>query len=241
MPNWCENNLKLTVPSKPIAEALSCLLHENKDSYESIRTQMGLNIPKYDDNLGLLGFFMPMPETFDDEPGGIPKQVPDWYSWRVNNWGTKWDVDIENWDRTENTDGSFTFDMSFDSAWSPPIAFYDYLHNDYDDSSGEYEVAATYIEVGMDFIGYYEDGADNCFTAGYRDTTDAPDWLIKEFAWHYDYKEEQQQEDDVDLIVKGNMSHEQFKTKWGDDTYADWKDLMTPGTGDPTKKEVSNA
>jgi len=239
MPNWCENNLILEVPSKPIAEALSCLLHENKDSYESIRTQMGLNIPKYDEELGLLGFFMPMPETYNNTDGE-PGVVPDWYSWRVNNWGTKWDVNIENWERTENTDGTFTFNMSFDSAWSPPIGFYDYLHSEYDNSSGEYSVYATYIEGGMDFLGYYQDGTDNCFTAGSRDTTDAPDWLVDDYSWHYDSIEEYEQEDDTNKVVKGHMTPNQFIKKWGTSVYEVWKDSMITECKKEIEKEATN-
>ena len=37
------------------------------------------------------------------------------------------------------------------------------------------------------------------------------------------------------------MTEDEFITKWGMDNYNQWSDLMTPGTGDPQKKEVNNA
>ena len=100
---------------------------------------------------------------------------------------------------------------------------------------------ATYIEGGMDFMGYFEDGQDYSYQAATRSTTDAPDWLVDDYSWHYDYQEENEQEDDVDMIVKGEMTHDAFIIKWGIDTYNQWSDFMKPGTGDPQKKEVNNA
>lgn len=81
----------------------------------------------------------------------------DWYTWCVNNWGTKWDVG----DKELCTDdlpieaGSITF--SFDSAWAPPIAFYDHLQD------LGFEVDAYYYEPGMSFCGRYRDGDDHCY------------------------------------------------------------------------------
>jgi len=47
-----------------------------------------------------------------------------WYDWRVANWGTKWDVNSNgNGDPAVSSDG-LGVQLSFDSAWSPPLEFY---------------------------------------------------------------------------------------------------------------------
>ena len=137
----------------------------------------------------------------------------------------------------ENNDGTVTFEFNFDSAWSPPVGVYHTV------SQREgWEVYATYIEGGMCFMGYFEDGEEYSYDIATRDTTDAPRWLVDDFSWHYDYQEEHEQEDDCDLVVKGEMTHDAFIKKWGVEVYNDWSDLMTPGTGDPNKKkELNNA
>lgn len=222
MPNWCENNLVLGVPNKEEADKIVAVLESS------------------DDGVGILNHLMPEPKeeyTDGDDAADKNKVFPDWYNWRVNHWGTKWEVDVQHWNKEENDDGSYTFNMNFDSAWSPPVGVYEEVFKKHNQG---WSVYATYIEGGMDFMGYFEDGEDNSYQAGTRTTTDAPDWLVDEFSWHYDYQDECEQEDDVELVKKGEMTHEQFADKWGNDTYDDWVDLMNAGTGDPTKKESVN-
>ena len=214
MPNWCENFMRLEVPNKEEADKIIAVLNSDEDD-------------------GLLNYLYPEPkEDYDDSKTSFP----DWYGWRTTNWGTKWDVNIEHYELNKNSDGSYTFEFNFDSAWSPPVGVYDKV------SQREgWNVFATYIEGGMDFMGYFEDGQDYSYQAATRSTTDAPDWLVDDYSWHYDYQEENEQEDDVDMIVKGEMTHDAFIIKWGIDTYNQWSDFMKPGTGDPQKKEVNNA
>ena len=40
----------------------------------------------------------------------------DWYSWRVSNWGTKWDIEAHL-----EREGEHSLRYCFDSAWAPPI------------------------------------------------------------------------------------------------------------------------
>ena len=76
-----------------------------------------------------------------------PDDIEDWYSWNVNNWGTKWDTNAEIIEVTEDS-----ISLSFDTAWAPPIAFYDKL------VELGFEVNATFFESGMMFVGEYVDG-----------------------------------------------------------------------------------
>ena len=210
MPNWCENFMRLEVPNKEEADKIKAVL----DSDEN--------------DVGLLKHLMPEPDY--EEGDTANRTFPDWYSWRTMNWGTKWDVDVQHYDMHESNDGTVTFEFSFDSAWSPPIGVYDTVSQ-----RDGWDVFASYIEGGMSFMGYYEDGADYSYDIATRSTTDAPDWLVDDYSWHYDYQEESEQEDDVDKINSGNMTEDEFIIKWGMEIYNQWADSMS------SKKEVNNA
>jgi len=93
--------------------------------------------------------FLPLPEG------------EDWYSWQINNWGTKWDIGADMGTDKEERYGLKATRVdnevccSFDSAWSPPIGLYDKL------VGLGYDVKASYWEPGMAFCGIWDNGADN--------------------------------------------------------------------------------
>lgn len=43
-----------------------------------------------------------------------------WYNWNCANWGTKWDVNVEDEDLWTGADGTANKTYRFDTAWSPP-------------------------------------------------------------------------------------------------------------------------
>lgn len=94
--------------------------------------------------------FVPLPEDIGD----------DWYGWRVDNWGTKWDVgadvgtEKEEWYGLKATVVGNEATCSFDSAWSPPIGLYKELE------LRGFRVIASYFEPGMSFCGIWVDGND---------------------------------------------------------------------------------
>ena len=75
----------------------------------------------------------------------------------------------------------------------------------------------------------------NSYDIATRTTTEAPDWLVDDYSWHYDYQEESEQDDDVDNVNSGNMTEDEFITKWGMEIYNQWADSMS------FKKEVNDA
>lgn len=100
--------------------------------------------------------FIPCPQELLDGDG--------WYNWRVENWGTKWDIDLDI--KEESADGK-SLVVYFDSAWSPPLEAYQKL-----EKMG-FAIDALYSEPGMCFAGRYRDGADDyCPSIDY----DNPDW-----------------------------------------------------------------
>ena len=141
MPNWCNNTLSLTGPK----EKITAIYNKAKE-----------------DN-ALLQQLKPMPEALEGTTSPAPKEgkvqplvdgFDNWYDWRVQNWGTKWDVDVD--DNLELSDDGTTISGWFDSAWAPPIHAYEYFLTENEDCS----IKSYYYEGGMDFAGLWEDFAD---------------------------------------------------------------------------------
>ena len=90
----------------------------------------------------MLQHMVPMPKEYLDDQS--------WYSWRLENWGTKWDI----YDTHCNRIDANTLSMTFYTAWSPPIPVYDKL------TDMGYEINARYLDEGWMYIGEYVDGDD---------------------------------------------------------------------------------
>ncbi len=89
-----------------------------------------------------------------------PNPSGEWeYDWSVSNWGTKWDVSPQDWEREDDN----TIVMHFDSAWSPPTTLYEFL------TENGWEIRAYYHEPGMGFAGKFEDGFDDYYEFDYTD------------------------------------------------------------------------
>ena len=88
------------------------------------------------------------------EPDSMfPPQFPDgttddrWYSWRLANWGTKWDAYEVEIDDSEMHNG---FEVTFDTAWSPPEEICHAIKEQFDDLC----VSWFFDEPGMEVAGY---------------------------------------------------------------------------------------
>jgi len=81
-------------------------------------------------------------------------EVQGWYEWRLENWGTKWDVYETHCTRIDAN----TLNLNFYTAWSPPIPIYDKLVD------MGFEINARYLDEGWGYIGEYTDGDDWCTT-----------------------------------------------------------------------------
>lgn len=79
-----------------------------------------------------------------------------WYDWQVAEWGTKWDVGRKDYDeKVKVKRGAKEVTLAFDSAWSPPINFYEKMRDEQ-----QFEINAQYFEPGCGFVGQWttEDG-----------------------------------------------------------------------------------
>jgi len=137
MPNWCNNNVELSHPDKAMVERA-------KKAFDDGR---------------LLEEFIPLPAELKDTTAPARETdealmekygASDWYSWCINNWGTKWDISPYGSD----IDQYGTLQGSFDSPWGPPIQAYEKL-----EEMG-FQVRAYYYEPGMGFAGVYDGGDD---------------------------------------------------------------------------------
>ena len=162
MPNWCSNGLTLTHSDPAMIERVL----KGKD--------------------GLLQEFIPCPqELIDTVSGFVPEQAAleaqqaanrekygysTWYEHNINEWGTKWDVTAENIERVDAN----TVTLSFESAWAPPVAAYARL-----EELG-FEVEAFYYEPGMQFVGKYESGYDDCYEYGGQNSETVRDYIGEE-------------------------------------------------------------
>jgi len=102
---------------------------------------------------GLFNILRPMPSNiFRGSLGQAEREkygTANWYDWGIANWGCKWDTDADTWDRTDNV-----LTLGFVTAWSPPIALYEYL------VGNGFVVDAGYYEPGMALAGTWVDGED---------------------------------------------------------------------------------
>lgn len=143
MPNWCNNSI---------------MIQGSTDTIKTLWDEANR------DGSGLLNAMKPMPKELEDTTSPTPEDSnqpkidghDNWYSWRVENWGCKWDVDSEGLEYTDNGDGTASISGWFESPWAPPIEAYNTFVEDMDGCS----LVADYHEPGMDFAGFYDNGDD---------------------------------------------------------------------------------
>lgn len=124
MPNWSYNHLKVSGKKddlkKFVEKSLVKIIDENSGK-ESI-------------TFSINGTY-PMPKELEGTPS--PTKNPskeliekygadDWYTWRLNNWGTKWDTHSVTYECFDTE-----FYVDFDTAWSPPVLWLEKVMKDY--------------------------------------------------------------------------------------------------------------
>ena len=172
MPNWCNNSFSITGNIESI-----------KDLWDTAQTAN-------DGEFGLLSAIMPE-----------PKDNEDWYSWRVDNWGTKWEISDEGLEYTDHGDGTASIDGWFDSAWAPPIGAYEQLAADFDSCV----IECSYYEPGMDFGGFWSSENGDEYFDDLQERLEQPvdtwDERFKEFEAEYDLLSEEWrfEEEEVEL------------------------------------------
>ena len=138
MPNWCNNTVEIR--------------HKDPAMIERVR--------KAFNGEGLLQEFIPVPKELSDavSPNNTNAEeliakygYADWYSFCVNEWGTKWEIGADG-NPARDIPGGLS--LGFDSAWAPPCAAYEKL------CAMGFEIRAMYHESGMAFAGIWEGNED---------------------------------------------------------------------------------
>lgn len=135
MPNYCMNTLLVTGQAEDVEQFKEAVKGKNEATALSLEKILPTPNMEY------------KTVTFDN---GSEMQVPvndDWYYWRIENWGTKWDVDASIFMETKGL-----VQYRFDSAWSPPVNAIIYCSTRWPTLSFTLE----YDEPGMDFWGIEE-------------------------------------------------------------------------------------
>ena len=108
---------------------------------DSQKIDMIYNIMNTDDT-PLCQTLIPMDEALLDNDAHADDG---WYTWRLQNWGTKWDVYESHCTRIDAN----TLQLTFYTAWSPPIPVFDKLVD------MGFEVIARYLDEGWMYAGEY--------------------------------------------------------------------------------------
>ena len=173
MPNWCNNSITITGPAEKILDIWS---------------------KAQDPDSGLINAMVPMPAELEGTTA--PSDGANWYAWRCENWGTKWDVDLDGLE-LESEDGTATISGWFDSAWSPPTSAYETFCDENPDCS----ITAFYEEGGCCFVGKWDNESGDDYHE-YADATSetigsmVPKYLVDEFELDQRLAEYEEDEDE---------------------------------------------
>lgn len=142
MPNWCSNELTVSGEQKQIAKFRKLAEQKNKDG-EKQALSLGNFYPEPDyTKVAVYSTFKGLSGDKRDKP---VKPDRAWYDWRLQHWGTKWELsNVELID--EDTEYLV---YGFDTAWSPPVEWFEKVAKDYP----ELTFRLKYEEEGVGFMG----------------------------------------------------------------------------------------
>ena len=149
MPNWCDNQITIT-GDKSVIDKIEKIVKEEKDDQ------------------GLLNFMYPCPKELESTTADGSKNEAlikkyghsDWYSWKTDNWCTKWEVnEFYGVDRHDDT-----ISFGFSSAWAPPTGAYTHFITSMAEKNLDVSLKAYYYEGGCDFAGVWDNGDDECIS-----------------------------------------------------------------------------
>ena len=162
MPNWCNNWASFSHKDpKKFKELCDAIKKSELCSYI-------MPEPDYEKTVVMPTY----PHISGNEP--VPSRQA-WWDWRVQNWGVKWELNLEEGFSDMYEDENYV-SINFNSAWCPPIGIYDKA------VELGFEVEAEYDEEGCDFCGRYQDGKDECIgkLENFREGT-MPEWALDDY------------------------------------------------------------
>jgi hypothetical protein len=134
MPNWCDNDL---------------YIYGSEEDLKKIKEQVTNEAGEFD-----FGKIIPEPDTPDYFTDNLSwedreKHPLNWYEWRIENWGTKWNASESVITEVVKNE---TLQAWFQTAWAPALPITIALSKQYPNVTIEHK----FIEEGMDFCGVLE-------------------------------------------------------------------------------------
>lgn len=129
MPNWNKNITRLTGPKEQLDKAVKRLKNRKGE----------LTFNK----------IVPMPRALEDtvSPTKIRREElikkygdDNWYDWRCNNWGVKWDASESTFYKEDGY-----VDIEYETPWCPPIEFWEKFTKQFPEISVEGVFADEFI------------------------------------------------------------------------------------------------
>ena len=149
MPNWCDNRVTISSNTEDDSQfqELVAKFQDERPFNEIYPMPDFKTIPNKNGEL-------PVAEEIKNSDGElitITHNFPDgknddrWYHWCIDNWGTKWDVNLVG----AEVDESYA-EFQFQTAWAPASGIFDKIKEDYPDV----DISWFYDEPGMEIAGY---------------------------------------------------------------------------------------
>ena len=172
MPNHCHNRVSFYGDSESEIQKLHDIFSKGLENDDEVDTGTVFGhfipepdwstIPLHENDVKEYSFSNPRGEV-----GECPKMIIDkdrpfrsglrfestdvmddrWYNWRVQNWGTKWDCYTLE---TDDSDLPHGFEVTFETAWSPPEEVCSAIREQYPNVS----ISWFYDEPGCEIAGY---------------------------------------------------------------------------------------
>lgn len=171
MPNYCDNELKITGLQKDVVKFLNDF---SKKSEESDTLDFDMN------NI------VPQPSTPDDPEFN-------WYNWRLDNWGCKWNINIYNtvedaYDQIIDAEADDEVEtvIPYETPWGPNLEFLQIASRKYPDLEFNSKFYEPGCEVAGDFTYINGDEFINFEYKG-NDLLSYLVWVIDNSFEDYDY------------------------------------------------------
>ena len=154
MPNWCENRVNIFGSKENLEKFKKECMSKSEKDWEYLDFAKVIPEPDYKTT--------PVAETFPEIHASFAKTEEEkqvrlkneptiredaWWDWRIQNWGTKWNIDGQNVVEVDDDD---ELELCFDTAWSPPHLIYEAIVKKYPDL----QVSWFYHEPGQHIAGY---------------------------------------------------------------------------------------
>jgi len=152
MPNWCSNVVTLTHSDRTMISRAVKSAQKDALFNEFVPVPQALA----DTTEGSYGDKLEHARLTAQREGNVKTYgYASWYDFAIGEWGCKWDISNGGDDyEIKKVNAGYAVTLSFDTAWSPPINFYDKL------VELEFDVEAMYYESGENFCGQYFDGSE---------------------------------------------------------------------------------